>query len=776
MNVRPSSRPLLLIVTMALLLSYDAHGVVDAQVPPVSQPAAASRLAPTTHPVLPGHPSLYWLLPEATATRSGAAAAGSVRARFARGVSLIADGKFTAALPLVSDKALARTELAAYGQYYTAMAQAGLKRYTQAYETLSALGAGKLEGYLKFAVPQQAADVALTGGNPQRAVELLEPLTHEALTSPETVWLKLAQAAELSGQTAKALDAYRVLYYEYPFSDQAPDGKSGIDRLETPALVAPNQYTLELNRAERLFAGRRWALARAGYQPLAGKAPAADDRELIALRLAECDQNLGRSRQAIEALQPMLTGSPRSEEARFFHLTATRDAGSAESYVALTHGFVAQFPDSRWSEEALNNLATYYIVKDEDEAADATFRDLARLFPRSRYAERAAWKIGWWAYKHGRFAEAAQTFEAAAASFPRADLRPAWLYWSGRSRDQAGDQTSANSRYRLASIDYLNSYYGRLSANILTSRREPPIPPSITAAAETMPAPLIPTDALVRQLVAAGAYTDALQELTYAQRTWGDTPALQATVAWIRHEQGLEQSARERFLNLRGAITLMKRAYPQYLAAGGENLPPEMLRIMFPVDYWPLIKKYSDQHGLDPYLMTALIAQESTFTADIKSAANAVGLMQLVPAAGRTYARKVGLRYSASLLTQPEANVKMGMAYFKDLSERFGGDYFALASYNAGPQRVSRWIAERPEVEEDEFIDDIPFPETQNYVKLILGTAEVYRRLYGGGLLDPTVRHAGFAATAPALAVAAPPQTGTTTPTRTTQASRASTR
>ena len=232
-------------------------------------------------------------------------------------------------------------------------------------------------------------------------------------------------------------------------------------------------------------------------------------------------------------------------------------------------------------------------------------------------------------------------------------------------------------------------------------------------------------------------YADALRELQYAQRVWGDTPAVQATIAWIRHEQGLDQTSWDRFQNLRGAINLMKRAYPQYLAAGGEGLPPEVLRVMFPLDYWPLIRKYADLNDLDPYLMAALIAQESTFTADVRSPANAVGLMQLVPSAGRQYARKVGLRYSSSLLTQPEANIRMGMAYFKDLSTRFGGDHFALASYNAGPHRVARWQAERPAIAQDEFIDDIPYPETQNYVKRILGTAEDYRRLYGGGLLEP---------------------------------------
>jgi soluble lytic murein transglycosylase len=186
----------------------------------------------------------------------------------------------------------------------------------------------------------------------------------------------------------------------------------------------------------------------------------------------------------------------------------------------------------------------------------------------------------------------------------------------------------------------------------------------------------------------------------------------------------------------------MKRAYPQYLASGGEALPAELLRVLFPVDYWPLIKKHAVARDLDPYLIAALIAQESTFTADIKSVANAVGLMQLLPSTGRRYARSLGMRFTASTLTQPESNVRLGTTYFKELVDRFGGAHFALASYNAGENRIARWISERPGFQQDEFIDDIPYPETQNYVKRILGTAEDYRRLYGGGgLLVPGGRN-----------------------------------
>ena len=106
--------------------------------------------------------------------------------------------------------------------------------------------------------------------------------------------------------------------------------------------------------------------------------------------------------------------------------------------------------------------------------------------------------------------------------------------------------------------------------------------------------------------------------------------------------------------------------------------------------------------------------------------------MQIVAKTGRSYARRLHIpRYSTSRLTDPQVNMRIGAAYFADLVDRFGGVSYALASYNAGPGAVARWIAERPGIATDEFIDDIPYPETQNYVRKILGTAEDYRRLYG---------------------------------------------
>jgi soluble lytic murein transglycosylase len=83
---------------------------------------------------------------------------------------------------------------------------------------------------------------------------------------------------------------------------------------------------------------------------------------------------------------------------------------------------------------------------------------------------------------------------------------------------------------------------------------------------------------------------------------------------------------------------------------------------------------------------------------------------------------------------------------------QFGGADFALATYNAGPSRVARWISERPGLPREEFIDDIPFPETQDYVKKIISQAEDYRRLYGPGAPAAVVADDHAAADRPAAA------------------------
>ena len=137
-------------------------------------------------------------------------------------------------------------------------------------------------------------------------------------------------------------------------------------------------------------------------------------------------------------------------------------------------------------------------------------------------------------------------------------------------------------------------------------------------------------------------------------------------------------------------------------------------------------------NDLDPYLVAALVAQESTFVADIRSPANAYGLMQLLPSTARRWRGSCSLPYSSRLLTDPGAEHPARDGVLRRQGQASSATCtWRWPATTPGERAVRRWMNERPGLEREEFIDDIPYPETQNYVKRILGTAEDYRRLYG---------------------------------------------
>jgi soluble lytic murein transglycosylase len=695
--------------------------------------------------------SKLWLVPDQQ--RAGPALPRAF-VNFATGVELYDNGKYEDALPLVSAPALAGTPLADYAAYYTGLVQQQLARLSDARATLAALRARQPQGYLSHAALLREAEVASAEGDHAAAVQLYEEALRLKADTADAILLPLARSAEAMSDRQKAVDAYARVFAEFPTSEAAATAESELLQMPEWPPIAPatSRYRLELARAERLFTARRWPQARAAFEAL-GPHASGDDLELVSLRLAECDYYLRRHRSAREALQRLVERGPRRAEASYFYLLATRGLGLTDEYAQLVHRLVDEFSDSTWAEDALDNLASYYIIDDQDERAVEVFRDLYARYPNGRHAERAAWRIGWWDYRQEQYGDASRVLGDAAARFPHSDYRPAYSYWAARARERAGDRESAEATYRGVVADYQNSYYGRLAARQLgpqqgrqaTDRRAATPAPPETPAVWPTPTPAVaglpPTDALIRLLLSLELYDQAQNEIVYAQRVWGDSPVLTATLAWVSQAQG----------DLRRGITLMKRAFPRYLASGGEQLPREILQVIFPLDQWPLIKRYSSAHMLDPYLVASLINQESTFIPDIRSHANAIGLMQVLPSTGRRYARKLGIRrFSARLLTRPEINVRIGTAYFADLVQQFGSVHLALAAYNAGEVRVQAWMSERKGLAQDEFIDDVPFPETQNYLRRVLGMVEDYRRLYPGETPAGSVRSPSASKSTPA--------------------------
>lgn len=722
--------------TASLVLAAAVSAIVPAGLGAQTLTPPAT-LAPTNHPRLPRDLSQLWLAPESRGSRTVA------QNELITAVRLEVTGNFAKALPLLTSPTLRQGPLAQYATYYAGLAHLRLGRPEEARRTFETIPVNDSTGYLAEAIAFREAECADATGDHAAEVAVFERLLKSKTIYTEEVLMRLAHAAKLAGDGERATQAYARVYYEYPLSDQAL--AAGAELAGGGQGLGPSRFKLGLERAERLFNAKRYGQARVEFDALHASA-AGDDRELVELRVAECDYFLKRARIAKTALRPYIDHASRQGEALFFYALSSRELNEFDDYLKIVNRIAVDFPSQTWADDALNDLATYYIQQDEDAKADEVFRNLYRRFPTGHNAERAAWKIGWWAYKNRNDADATLVFEQAAADFPRSDYRPMYLYWAGRAHDRLKDTDLAIARYTLAVTDYSNSYYGRLAVKRLDEhgvrlpqRRlivdaSPEVNEAGVDAAPLAPAQPPPTAAVIRALLALDLYDQAIDELHYAQKAWGNSSLIEATLAWTYWQQGRALSGSDQFSLYRSAINAMKRAYPHYLAAGGEDLPGPLLRIIFPVAYWDAIRKYAAAYHVDPYVSAALIAQESTFVPDIRSYANAWGLTQLLPSTAKQYAKVLKLKYTPKLLTDPDANLRMGTAYFADKIREFGSVPLALASYNAGERPVHRWTTERPGIPEDEFIDDIPYPQTNNYVKKILGTAEDYRRLYAGGL------------------------------------------
>src|SRR5205085_1800996 len=179
--------------------------------------------------------------------------------------------------------------------------------------------------------------------------------------------------------------------------------------------------------------------------------------------------------------------------------------------------------------------------------------------------------------------------------------------------------------------------------------------------------------------------------------------------------------------NLQLMYGALRRAWPTLATVEQDSVPSHFLKLYYPIKYEQPIRENAQKNGLDPYLIMALILQESYFNPAAKSSVGATGLMQLMPATGRELAQKL---HTSARLENPEVNVKLGTYHFRHLVDLFDGHtQLAVASYNAGQGNVLKWRRAAPSKPMDEFLESIPFPETRNYVKRVTLIASTYRRL-----------------------------------------------
>lgn len=155
-----------------------------------------------------------------------------------------------------------------------------------------------------------------------------------------------------------------------------------------------------------------------------------------------------------------------------------------------------------------------------------------------------------------------------------------------------------------------------------------------------------------------------------------------------------------------------------------------ILKINYPQKYSEYVEKYAKEFQVDEELIYAMIKAESNFKEEAVSSKEALGLMQILESTAYEVAEELELEITKEEILNPEINICLGTKYISNLIKRYGNIELAIASYNAGIGNVDSWIEKGTIQKDGTDIENIPFKETNNYVRKVLRDYEIYKEQY----------------------------------------------
>ncbi len=285
-----------------------------------------------------------------------------------------------------------------------------------------------------------------------------------------------------------------------------------------------------------------------------------------------------------------------------------------------------------------------------------------------------------------------------------------------------GDKNAARTQYAEAANS--PEFHGFLAAD------------RIGAPYPLCPWPYAPTAALQQQVAAVPALQRALALYRIGRRDW-------ALREWNDALKDLDDAGRQTAVAQAQDSGWFDRAVFNLGRGKPEELRLYTLR--FPLHHTDAIRREAQRNGIDPAWIAAEIRAESVFDPQARSPANAMGLMQVLPATGEAVAQRIGLpwRGAQQTLFDPDSNIAIGSAYLREMHDKWGDLPHAIAAYNAGPTPTTRWRTQRPDFDPDLWIETISYKETREYVARVLAFSVIYDWRMDGDALRVTDRIAG---------------------------------
>ena len=408
--------------------------------------------------------------------------------------------------------------------------------------------------------------------------------------------------------------------------------------------------------------------------------------------------------------------------------------GDNEASRKVFEQLISEHKSSGYSSTSRYQLALIDMEENRYEKAYQYFK--WRITKPSSMKEYLTWLAAWCAYRSGHLDTASAYFDTLVSSYKKSKERDRYRFWKARIQAQRKDSKSAVETFQSINSASPLSYYGIKSYAELTARKIPGrsiqslfqkantggpklagLTPGLLEAQDAKTLRRIHSMTRIRMQDQAVV---ELMRLTYNYEE--DKPVLYG-LAGLLGKNGAHRQA---------MLLARNNGFYSHCKAYDESIGACYYSFTYPRGFEKLVEGYAEKRNLAPALVYSLMHQESSFRPSVVSPAHAIGLMQIIPKTGREIAADLVLEaFVVDDLYDPEVNVMFGTYYLRNMLDRFDQKMpLAVASYNAGPDVVGKWARNKGTLPDEIFIEEIPYGETNNYVKKISVNLEIYRALY----------------------------------------------
>ena len=356
----------------------------------------------------------------------------------------------------------------------------------------------------------------------------------------------------------------------------------------------------------------------------------------------------------------------------------------------------------------LQSLKCQNVVQSEKTSC---YSSLYLKYPNGKFSADALSNIFFAKIKAGDYANARKVGIDHLKKFPESNSAPMVMFWLGKIAERTNNYDEYMNYYRSVINKYPDSYYA-YRAYLKLSHLNGPLITNYMKPQPVMYPYKYKRNNIMVKLVELKDY-DVVYEMS------GDDEFVKS---WVLYKKGDYPHS---MLVARDAMEKIKEKPDKY---------DLRWRLVYPVIFFDDIEKYSTETGNSAPLMLSLIREESYFDPLAQSAVGASGLMQLMPSTAGEINSKMGLGMNVyEALFNPSLNIKMGNYYYLFLKRNLEGyDISSIAAYNGGIGSIQRWKTSLHYNDTDEFVEQIPYPETKNYVKKVFRSYWNYIRIYNG--------------------------------------------